>query len=179
MFESAEYLPTEADRLSLSRERFLTSHRAIGACAREFGRLAEEFVDRAEELQRELGIEQKPELRLTPDRCVVQIGPVALSVAWLRGALDSLADGRLLIIAWRGTITRRRFSEAPIRANTPNAVVRTAVTVWEETFLASAESETSWKWQSETDASRSYASAELAELCIAHARAAWELQQTA
>ena len=178
MFENTEQVVNEADRLALARERFLTSHRAIGACAREFGRLAEDFVERCGELRRELGIEQAVELRLTPDRCVVQLGPVALSIGWLRGPLDSLADGRLLIIAWRGTITRRRFSEAPLRANAPLAV-RTAVAVWEESFVPSAESEASWEWIAESDQSVRHGSAALASWCIANAQAAWRLQQTA
>ncbi len=108
MLKSADYEPTEQERAELSRERFLTSHRAIAACSREFGRLADEIVGRAGALRRELMIEEEPDLRLTPERCIVQIGPVALTIAWLRGALDSLTDGRLLIIAWRGPRSRRR-----------------------------------------------------------------------
>ncbi len=178
MLNSAEYEPSEKERAELSRERFLTSHRAIAACAREFGRLAEEIVERAGALRHELMIEEEPDLRLTPDRCIVQIGPVALTIAWLRGALDSLSDGRLLIIAWRGTITRRRFSEVPHRMNAPHAV-QTAVSVWEESFIASADSEASWEWECEEDPSRRYSSADLAERCVAQARAEFQIQQTA
>ena len=117
MLEGAEFEPSEKDRAEVARERFLSSHRAIAACAREFGRLAEEAVDRAGALRLELMIEEEPELRQTPERCIVQIGPAALTMAWLRGPLDSLADGRLLVIAWQGTIARRRFTERPERLN--------------------------------------------------------------
>jgi len=174
MLKSADYEPSEQDRAEFARERFLTSHRAIAACSREFGRLAEEIVGRAGVLGRGLTIEDEPELRLTPDRCIVQIGPVALTIAWLRGPLDSLTDGRLLIIAWRGTITRRRFSEAPRRVNAPNAA-QTAAAVWEETFIASADSEATWEWQSEGDPLRRYGSADLAEWCIEQARTAFQV----
>jgi hypothetical protein len=175
MLKSADYEPTEQERAELSRERFLTSHRAIAACSREFGRLADEIVGRAGALRRELMIEEEPDLRLTPERCIVQIGPVALTIAWLRGALDSLTDGRLLIIAWRGTITRRRFSEAPQRVK-QSQVAQTAAAVWEEAFIASADSEATWEWQCEADPSRRYGSADLAEWCIEQARAAFQLQ---
>lgn len=175
MFESAEFEPSEKDRADLARERFLTSHRAIAACAREFSRLAQEVADRAGALRHELLIEDEPELRLTPERCIVQVGPVAITIAWLRGPLDSLADGRLLIIAWHGTIARRRFSESPTR---PGAVpaTQTAASVWEEAFVASAENEVSWMWESEGDPTRRYDSATLAARSIEQLRTVWSLR---
>jgi len=125
-----------------------------------------------------LMIEEEPELRQTPERCIVQIGPAALTMAWLRGPLDSLADGRLLVIAWQGTIARRRFTERPERLNAPRAV-QTAVSIWEESFLASADDEATWKWQSEGDASQRYSSAELATHFIDQTRTALQLRATA
>ena len=175
MFESADFIPTESDRAELARERFLTSHRAIAACTREFGRVATEIVERASLLRHELMIEQEPEIRLTPERCIVQVGPVALTIAWLRGPLDSLADGRLLIIAWRGTIGRRRFSEAPISRSTLPAA-QTAVSVSEEVFLAAAENEATWAWQAENDPSSFYDSPTLASRSIDRLRDAWSMR---
>lgn len=169
MFESIDYQPTESDRAELARERFLTSHRAIAACAREFTQLANEVVARAADLRRELQIEEEADIRLTPERCIVQVGPVAVTIAWLRGPMDSLLDGRLMIIAWRGTIARRRFQELPVRRGT--APTQTAVSIWEEVFVASAD-EHSWEWQSETDPSRRYGAAELAGRAVAQLRAA-------
>ena len=116
-FEELEE-PDEMDRTELSRERFLASHRAIAVCAREFGRLAEELADRASTLCNELAIAEPPEMRQTPGRCIVQMGPIAVTTAWLRGPLDSLADGRLMAIAWHGTIVRRGFRERPERNDT-------------------------------------------------------------
>lgn len=169
-----EFEPSEKDRTEFARERFLTSHRALAACTREFGRLAQEVAERASALRHELAIEEEPELRLTPERCIMQVGPVAVTLAWLRGPLDSLTDGRLLIIAWRGTITRRRFSESPARRG-DRPVTQTAEGVWEEAFVASAENELTWEWQSETDPSRRYDSAALATRSIEQLRAAWSI----
>jgi hypothetical protein len=168
---------TAEERLEQSRERFLTSHRAIAACAREFNRLVEEVVERANALRAELMIEEEAELRLTPDRCIVQLGPVALTLGWLRGNLDSLADGRLLVIAWEGTIARRRFSQLPERANAPRAA-QTATALWEETFVAAAENEASWEWQQEGDRSRQFASPQLAARAVDQLRAAWRQRPT-
>jgi len=170
MFESIDYQPSESDRAELARERFLTSHRAIAACAREFGQLAQVVSERATDLRQELQVEDEVAIRLSPERCIVHVGPVAITVAWLRGPMDSLLDGRLMIIAWRGTIARRQFTELPARRGT--APTQTAVSLWEEVYVASAD-EHSWEWQDEADASRRYRSAELAERAIAKLRAAF------
>src|SRR2546430_8010757 len=175
-FEELEE-PDEMDRTELSRERFLASHRAIAVCAREFGRLAEEVADRGSTLCNELAIAEPPEMRQTPGRCIVQMGPIAVTTAWLRGPLDSLADGRLMAIAWHGTIVRRGFRERPERNDAPRAT-QTAVSVWEDTYVASAEDEASWRCKSEVDAAR-YASGELAALLMDQARAAWQQRKTA
>jgi len=175
MLDSAEFEPSEKDRAEFARERFLTSHRALALCAREFGRLAQLVAERASALRQELLIEEEPELRLTPERCIVQVGPVALTLAWLRGPLDSITDGRLLIIAWRGTIARRKFSELPSRRGAVPAA-HTAETMWEETFVASAENDQTWEWRCESDADRSYDGPALAAWSIAHLRTAWSLQ---
>ena len=175
MFESTDFIPTESDRAELARERFLTSHRAIAACSREFTVLAQHVIERAGALRHELLIEEEPEIRLTPERCIVQVGPVALTIAWLRGPLDSLTDGRLLIMAWRGTIARRRFSELPVRRSaTP--VAQTAVSVAEESYLASAENELTWAWQSEADPSLRYNAVTLAARSMERLRDAWSMR---
>ena len=125
-------------------------------------------------MRKELMIEEEPELRLTPERCIVQLGPIAITIAWLRGPLDSLTDGRLLVIAWRGTVARRRFREAPTRRSEP-AVTQTAVSIWEEVFVPAAD-EHRWEWECESDVTRRYDSVQLATRCIDQLRAAWALQ---
>lgn len=174
MLDSTAFELNAEERLGQSRERFLSSHRAIAACAREFGRLVDEIVEGATLLRTELQIEEEADVRLTPDRCIVQLGPVALTVAWLRGNLDSLADGRLLVIAWEGTVAKRRLSQIPERVSLPRDVQKaTAVAVWEGSFVAIAESEASWDWQRETDGNDRSGSRELAARAVGQLRSAW------
>src|SRR5213083_2550684 len=82
---------------------FLSTPRALAACGREFARLCEGIAD---EVGASLG-EAAPDkvvLRQSPERCIVQVGPAALTVAWLRNNRDSVAEGELLIILWRGQV---------------------------------------------------------------------------
>src|SRR5437867_3721477 len=80
---------------------FLSTPRALAACAREFTRLCEGIADT---LGASLGetVVDKVVLRQSPERCIIQVGPAALTVAWLRNNRDSVAEGELLIIHWRG-----------------------------------------------------------------------------
>lgn len=154
------------------RERFLGSHRALAACAREFTRLASSVTSRVELLRSQTG-DGKPTIKLSPERCIVQLGPVALTVAWLRATLDSVADGRLLVIVWDGTVATRPAS-SPERLAAPNGPPRTASPVWEEVLVAAATGEGSWRWEVENDATRGYDSPELADRCVERLREALE-----
>ena len=87
----------------LDREDFLDSHRALAVCAREFDRLAEDISKRVADLEDEAkGL--KAEVRRSPGRCIVQLGPVALTVSWLRTRAETVSQGRLLIVEWNGTV---------------------------------------------------------------------------
>ena len=171
MIESFPFETIGDEREAQERERFLTSHRALAICAREFGRLADEITDRVVELGRELGIDEAPETRLTPERCIVQLGPVALTVAWLRSTIDSVAEGRLLVIAWQGTVAKRRMAQAPERSLAAKAT-QTAVPVWEETLAATGVSEETWAWRPESDENQLVGSTELATRCVKQLRSA-------
>ena len=48
----------------------------------------------------------EPVVRRSPARCLVQLGPVALTVAWLQRAQGTVADGELLVVVWRGEVAR-------------------------------------------------------------------------
>ena len=78
----------------LDKEDFLDSHRALAVCAREFDRLAEDVAKRVAELEDE-SKGWKADVRRSPGRCIVQIGPVALTLSWLRtrGLREVLAAG--------------------------------------------------------------------------------------
>ena len=175
MLDNTAFAFTPEERPEQSRDRFLGSHRAIAACAREFSRLVDEIVAGTALLRSELHIEEEADVRLMPDRCIIQLGPVALTVAWLRGTPDMLADGRLLMIAWDGIVAKRSLSQVLERvARTRDIQKATAVAVWERSFVAVAESEASWGWQQESDGTDRDASPGLAARALAQLRSAWE-----
>lgn len=150
-------------QLDDDRDRFLSSHRAHGVCARELTRLSDEVARLVAELPQGEGT-TKPEVRHAPGRFVVQVGQAALTISWLRSTLDSVADGRLLAVAWKGTVARGA-SRLPERSLGPGSA-RTAVAVWEDTLVAEATSESDWRWRSEDGVSKSYDCAELAARCV-------------
>ena len=124
------------------RPQFVASHRAQGILLREVQRISDEVARRlkARHVAGEL-----PALVVSqaPGRCAVQLGPVALTIAWLRGAGDVVADGQLMLAVWEGAVahgTRR----IPERAAVPRTA--TARTLWEETYSVVAEDEPSWRW---------------------------------
>ena len=169
MLGSSPIQMSDDDRAEQDRDRFLSSHRALAACTREFGRLGQEIARRAAEIKREVGLEEAPEVRLTPGRCIVQLGPAALTLAWLRSTLDSVANGKLLVIAWRGTIAKHGV-RSPERIPAPKSGGRTAVAVWEDTLVASGASEGAWEWESEGEGAKRYDSPALAALCVEQLR---------
>jgi hypothetical protein len=159
-------LPGSRDQYS-----YLGSYRALAACTREFGRLAEEMLHEVKALHAE-GVFEKPEVRTSPDRCILQVGPVALTLTWLRQTIDSAAEGELLIVVWRGIV-------APSLTHRPERLLakRTRVTasaLWEEVLIAEATNEASWVWRQPGSDIAGVASRELAvrtvnRLQIAHA----------
>lgn len=125
---------------------FLASHRGQAAFAREYARLALALAAGASQATRD-----NPELtsiiRQAPERCIVQLGSVALTVAWIRKGADPSAIGELLLILWRGTIAQRpgepsSFSVRPKKQSPPTIL-------WEETLIAAADSEADWTWRPE------------------------------
>lgn len=156
------------------RGTFLTSHRALSACGREFTRLADEVAAQMNALRAE-GIDDKLDCRVTPGRCIAQLGPVALTLSWLRSSPDTAADGRLLVMAWLGTVASgtRQLPEHNSRG-----AARTAEALWEETLFAEATNEADWKWKAESNHSLMFDSAALAARCMEPLRAALKKQQS-
>jgi hypothetical protein len=141
---------------------FLSSPRAHAACAREFARIATDVTDRLAAAQLAVGGEI-PTVRLAPNRCIVQCGPVALTVTWLCGAGDSVVGGELLAIVWNGTIAPRG-DPIPER---PRAGRATApVALWESTFKPVAGDAASWAWQNIASTDLALTSSALALLCV-------------
>lgn len=163
MIQHAPEQPAADIRDPMSRQAFLNSHRALAVCTREFSRLADDIINAAKGFASERDIDA-PTVRKAPDRCIVQLGPVALTVAWLRNGSDSPANGELLAIAWHGIIAQRG-DHLPERIGN-RQVPKVPVTVWEETLVASATSEANWHWHPEDLTREGYASPELAERCL-------------
>ena len=148
---------------------FLASYRALSVCTRELARLTAMVASGIEEASFALD-DQKVVIRQTPARFIVQVGPVALTIAWLRSTLDSAASGELLVMVWRGTVAPYP-THCPERSSahrTPN--VPTAV--WEEAFSAVASSEATWLWQHANADAMQYSSTQLAARCVDRLRLA-------
>lgn len=160
-----EHAPSATDASSGNeRPVFLGTHRAISVAGREFTRLSDALVAAAKKVATEQVIEA-PTTRLSPDRCIVQLGPVALTVAYIRSGRDVPVGGQLLAMIWRGTIAARG-EHIPERASARKAPAP-PVQVWEETHVVSAHSESSWRWHPRALDQHGYTSPELADLCIA------------
>src|SRR5688500_6386806 len=131
----------------LDREDFLDSHRALAVCAREFDQLAEDIAKRVSDLEDDAkGL--KADVRRSPGRCIVQLGPVALTVSWLRTRAETVSQGRLLVVDWNGTVGANGAQEY-VNGVPTVAVSQTAKVVRETVFIADACDEKSWTWRKE------------------------------
>jgi hypothetical protein len=149
----------------LDREEFLDSHRALAVCAREFDRLAEDVSRRVSDLEDDAkGL--KADVRRSPGRCIVQLGPVALTLSWLRTRAETVSQGRLLIVEWHGTVGANGAQEY-VNGVPTVAVTQTAKVVRELVFVADANDEKSWTWRREGKTGRkAYRSGELAKSVV-------------
>jgi hypothetical protein len=149
----------------LDREDFLDSHRALAVCAREFDRLADDISKRVINLQDDAkGL--KADVRRSPGRCIVQLGPVALTISWLRTRAETVSQGRLLIVEWNGTVGANGAQEY-VNGVPTVAVTQTAKVVRETVFLPDASDEKSWTWRREgKNGRKAWKSADLAKSVV-------------
>lgn len=150
------------------RQPFLSTHRAAAICAREVGRVTDGVRRGISELSIATA-PGSPDVQVSPDRCVVQYGPVALTVGWLRHSPDTADTGELLVMIWRGVIARRGSFRAPERGV---ATTRTATVLVEHSFVAAAADEASWVWRPTAATEGGYASPALADWCVERLRLA-------
>lgn len=150
---------------------YTASYRANAACTRELARLHEEIATSlADFLPSDGRAPEEPVVRRSPARCLVQMGPVALTLAWLQRAQGTVADGELLIVVWRGAVAvqaPRGFERTVDRAGASSATP-----VWETVLVANAESEAEWGWMPAGVADVALSSATLADQCIERLRTA-------
>ena len=146
---------------------YTSSYRANAACVRELARLHEEIAA----LLTDAGISDEPVVRRSPARCLVQLGPVALTVAWLQRAQGTVADGELLVVVWRGEVavrTPQGFERAHQHSGASSATA-----LWESVLVVSAENETEWGWAPAGAKGDALSSAALAHRCVERLRAAY------
>ena len=148
---------------------YTASRRALTRCVRELESLTTTVVKGAKELAQN-GVGEQAVIRQSPNRCIVQFGGVALTIAWLQSPAGSVADGELLVILWEGQVAPASSarSEAAFAA-----VPRSAVAQWEGIFVVEAESEDTWRWRSNASGDRAFSSTELANHCIERLRDAF------
>ena len=151
------------------RPLFVLSHRAFATCGQELERLVETVTQECAALCAAEGA-KAPVVRRSPDRCIVQLGPVALSLAWLRGSGSTVAEGELLAIVWRGAVAPRS-SHSPERGRIARAAVAPTA-LWEEGFTVTAENEESWRWQTPAADVGAITTTALAERCLGALRRA-------
>lgn len=157
------------------RPSFLASHRALAVCTRELGRLNTAIVEGVERLAA-TGAVEKPVVRMTPGRCIVQLGPVALTVAWLRSTLDTVAEGQLLAIVWQGAVAPQA-NRRPEQQASRNATAA-PVALLEESLTVAGEDETSWAWRL-TDDTAGFSSVDLAARYVSELQRAYDATRTA
>ena len=139
---------------------FLSTLRAMSACGREFARLTDGIAERATSSFGD-AIDFKIAIRRTPERCIIQVGPSALTVAFIRNRRDS-AEGELLVIYWRGNVAPS-LRQQPERATQP---ALSAEALSESVYVAEATSEADWMWRSREEPDNNYTSVSLADVIV-------------
>jgi hypothetical protein len=121
------------------------THRQRVAFTHVFGQLGARVATEAKSAASTLGV--TVDVRLAPARCIVQLGPVALTLAWLGGPRDGIVDGQLLLMLWEGNVAPPHEAtperRGPARAARPTAI-------WEQS-LAPVPIALEWGWREGTD----------------------------
>jgi hypothetical protein len=162
--EDATARAADYERLVRDRDTYLGSHRSGPACARELERLADDVIQRVESLERDEAAGEI-EVRRGAGRCIIQLGPVALTMSWIRSRTDAVIEGRLMIMEWDG-IVRRGTDQVPERAPVRHTY-QPATLVREDVFVADAATEQTWRWRRDGRPLGTYTSRDLATRCMA------------
>ena len=139
-----------------ARTTFLTSQRALTLINRELDSLSATVL-RLCETPGTLPAGVAANMRRTPDRYTVQIGPVGLSFSWIRGRSNSIADGQLLVIEWSGQLGEQHAPADP----------RNAMPAFEHVLQPHATSPEDWQWRRADIDLCCYTTRDLAEQCVA------------
>ena len=140
-----------------ARTTFLTSQRALTLINRELDSLSATVLKLCETPGHAARWAFAAEVRRTPDRYTVQIGPVGLSFSWIRGRSNSIADGQLLVIEWSGQLGEQHAPADP----------RNAMPAFEHVLQPHATSPDDWQWRRADLDLCCYTTRDLAEQCVA------------
>jgi hypothetical protein len=138
-----------------ARASFLSSQRAFALINRELDSLSNTVLKLCQ-APGTLPDGLSPQVRRTPDRYPVQIGPVGLSFSWIRGRTNSIADGQLLVIEWSGQLGEQASPDS-----------RAAMPAFEHVLQPSATSPEDWQWRRADLDLCSYTTRDLAAQCVA------------
>lgn len=138
-----------------ARSSFLASQRALALINRELDSLST-AVMRLCQTPGTLPAGLAPEMRRTPDRYTVQLGPVGLSFSWIRGRSNSIADGQLLVIEWSGQLGDQH----------PTPESETAMPAFEHVLQPHATSPEDWHWRRTDLDLCAYTTRDLAAQCV-------------
>ncbi len=143
------------EKRARARSSFLASQRALALINRELDSLSNSVL-RLCQTPGTLPPGLAPEMRRTPDRYTVQLGPVGLSFSWIRGRSNSIADGQLLVIEWSG-----QLADA-----TPTPESEMAMPAFEHVLQAHATSPEDWHWRRTDLDLCAYTTRDLAAQCV-------------
>jgi hypothetical protein len=129
---------------------YMSQPRAQTALRRELDVLTTELASRV----KSVGADRTDpvEFHYSPQRLVVQLGSVGLSLSWVASRTGNLADGRLLVIEWAGAITHGRGMGG----------LKTASPTREQQFRPDAKGPDDWCWRAEGTVGTAYTSRNLA-----------------
>jgi hypothetical protein len=166
-----DHITVRSDARSLDTHAdYTASYRANAACTRELARLHEEIETLLTD-SNAVQASEEPVVRRSPARCLVQLGPVALTLAWLQRSQGTVADGELLIVVWRGEVgvrTPQGFERAHQQSGATSATA-----LWETVLVVAAKSETAWGWAPAGAPDEALSSSALAHQCVERLRAAY------
>lgn len=137
---------------------FLSQPRAHSALRHELDTIIGELKPMIERC-RAAQPERTFDLQLLPHRVVAQVDDVAITFSWLSGRLPTIADGRLLVIAWRNVASGMRGTDA----------LKSATPIHERIYVADGTSSEAWRWRADDLTLRPYTSAHLAAEWMARA----------
>lgn len=117
---------------------YMAQPRAQTALRRELDALTTELASRVKLAGSERADAQAT-LHSSPQRVVVQLGSVGLSLSWVAARSGNLADGRLLVIEWEGAVAHGRGMGG----------LKTASPTREQVFRPEAKGPDDWCWRAD------------------------------